>query len=88
MIVSKDELIALKWPAIVNIRRKALSPLVIFTQGRTVFCFYITLRRFFKLEIIYKCASIFNLKQKKIDVKGKRIRIYDLNCHYTTLITH
>ena len=30
--------------ALVNIRRKALSPLMIFTQGRTVFCFYITLR--------------------------------------------
>ena len=30
--------------AFVNIRRKALSPVMIFTQGRTVFCFYITLR--------------------------------------------
>ena len=30
--------------ALVNIRRKALSPLMIFTRGRTVFYFYITLR--------------------------------------------
>ena len=30
--------------ALVNIRRKALSPLMIFTQGRTVFCLYVTLR--------------------------------------------
>ena len=30
--------------ALVNVRRKALSPVKIFTQGTTVFCFYITLR--------------------------------------------
>ena len=30
--------------ALVNIRRKALSSLMIFTQGRTLLCFYITLR--------------------------------------------
>ena len=34
----------LRGPALVNIRRGALSPLIKFTQGRTVFCFYITLR--------------------------------------------
>ena len=35
--------------ALVNIRRKALSPLMIFTQGRTVSCFYISL---------WKCKSL------------------------------
>ena len=45
--------------ALVNIRRKD-------SQGRTVFCFYITLRRYFKLEIIYESASLFNLKEKKL----------------------
>ena len=52
--------------ALVNIRRKALSTLMIFTQGRTVFCFYITLKWYLKLEIIYESASLFNLKEKKI----------------------
>ena len=33
-----------KGSALVNIRRKALGHLMIFTQGRTVFCFYITLK--------------------------------------------
>ena len=67
--------------ALVNIRRKALSPLIIFTQGRTVFCFYIrhTWMINFKLEIIYESASPFNLKEKKIVMKGKRIRTHDLN---------
>ena len=30
--------------ALVNIRRKALSSLMIFTQGRTLLCFYLTLK--------------------------------------------
>ena len=73
--------------ALVNIRRKALSPLMIFTQGRTVFCFYMKLKWYFKLEIIYESASLFNLKEKKI-VKGKGIRTHTLNFHYTTLTIH
>ena len=48
--------------------QNALSPVMIFTQGRTLFCFHITLRWYFKLEIIYESASLFNLKEKKIDV--------------------
>ena len=51
--------------ALVNIRRKALSSLMIFTQGRTLLCFYLTLKWYFKLEIIQESASLFNLKEKK-----------------------
>ena len=29
-----------------------------------------------------------NLKEKKIDMKGKMIRTHDPNCHYTTLTIH
>ena len=29
-----------------------------------------------------------NLKEKKIDMKGKRIRTHDPKCHYTTLAIH
>ena len=52
------------------------------------FCFYIALTWYFKLEIIYEIASLFNLKEKKIDLKGKKIRTQDLNCHYTTSTNH
>ena len=51
---------------LVNIRRKARSSLMIFTQGRTLLCFYLTLKWYFKLEIIQESASLFNLKEKKL----------------------
>ena len=57
--------------ALVNVRRNALSLLMSFTQGRTVFCFYITLRRYFKLEIIYESSSLFNLKEKKLMCRAR-----------------
>ena len=60
----------LKRSALVNIRRKVVSPLMSFTQGRTG-----------------KWESL-QFKIKKIDVKGKSIRTYDLHYHYTTLTVH
>ena len=48
-----------------------------FTQGRTVVYFYITLRRLFQAGNVHESASLFNLKEKKIDMKGSRIRTHD-----------
>ena len=75
--------------ALVNIRREALSPLMIFTQGRTVFCFYIrhTQMIFQAGNHLWKCKFL-QFKRKKIGMKGKRIRTHDLNYLYTTLTIH
>ena len=63
-------------------------PLTKFTQGRTVFCLYITLRWYFTLEMFIKSASFFNLKENK-NLIGKTVGFEPMTqmVQYTTLPT-
>ena len=57
-------------------RPYSLSPLMKFTQGRTVFCCYITLRWSFSRKCLWKCKSL-QFERKKIVTKDSRIRTHD-----------
>ena len=55
-----------------------LSPLMKFTQGRTICCFYITLRWYFKLEMFMK-VEVSSFSKKKIYMKDNGIGFHDLD---------